>query len=243
MRIALLSDVHSNLTALEAVLADAAARGTEATWHLGDLVGYGPDPDAVVERLQAIDAACVMGNHDAAAVRLLSTADFNPLAAEAIEWTATIISETTRAYLRALPLVTTDGEVTRVHGSLREPLWEYLTTMPIAKAHFAAQETRLSAVGHTHLPLVVFEEEDGSIESEVPGDGDIILMGEGRACINPGGVGQPRDGDPRAAYAIFDTRTGAASFHRVPYDIAAVQTRMRAAALPTPLIDRLSRGR
>ena len=243
MQVALLADVHANLDALEAVLKHAARHGTTETWHVGDLVGYGPDPDAVVERLASIGADCVMGNHDAAAAGLLGTDDFNRLASEAAAWTAEIITPATREYLRALPLVTRDGMVTRAHGSLREPLWEYLTTIPAAKAQFAAQQTRLSIVGHTHTPLVIHEEDDGEISAEVPGEADIVFVRDGRHCINPGGVGQPRDGDPRASYAVLNLATGTASFYRVAYDIGAVQSRMRAAGLPEPLIDRLARGR
>ncbi len=243
MQVALLADVHANLDALDAVLKDAARHNAAETWHLGDLVGYGPDPDAVVERLTEVGAACVMGNHDAAAAGLLSTEDFNQLAATAAEWTARTITAATRDFLRSLPLVSRDGMVSRVHGSLREPLWEYLTTNSAARAHFAAQETRLSIVGHTHLPMVIHEEEDGEISAEIPEEGDIVFVRDGRHCINPGGVGQPRDGDPRACYALLDLSTGTASFYRVPYDIEAVQARMRAAGLPEPLIDRLARGR
>jgi len=243
MQVALLADVHANLDALEAVLKDAARHGIAEIWHLGDLVGYGPDPDAVVGRLAGTGAACVMGNHDAAAAGLLSTDDFNRLAAEAAAWTARTITEATREFLRSLPLVSRDGIVSRAHGTLREPLWEYLTTIPAAKAQFAAQQTRLSVVGHTHLPLVIHEEEDGEISAEVPDEGDIVFVRDGRHCINPGGVGQPRDGDPRACYALLDLSTGTVSFRRVAYDIGAVQARMRAAGLPEPLIERLARGR
>lgn len=243
MQVALLADVHANLDALEAVLNHAARHGAVETWHMGDLVGYGPDPDAVVERLKETGAACVMGNHDAAAAGLLDTDDFNRLASEAAAWTSRTIKDSTREYLRSLPLVSRDGMVSRAHGTIREPLWEYLTTIPAAKAQFAAQETRLSIVGHTHLPLVIHEEDGGEISAEVPGEGDIVFVQEGRHCINPGGVGQPRDGDPRACYAMLDLSTGTVSFHRVPYDIGAVQARMRAAGLPEALIERLARGR
>lgn len=243
MQVAVLADVHANLDALEAVLKDAARHNLAEIWNVGDLVGYGPDPNEVVERLREVGAVCLMGNHDAAAAGLLSTDDFNRLAAEAATWTSKTIADPTRDFLRSLPLVSRDGIVTRAHGTLREPLWEYLTTIPAAKAQFAAQQTRLSIVGHTHLPLVIHEDDDGEVSAEVPGEGDIVFVRDGRHCINPGGVGQPRDGDSRASYAVLDLSTGTASFYRVAYDIGAVQARMRAAGLPEPLIERLARGR
>jgi predicted phosphodiesterase len=243
MRVALISDVHANLTALDAVLAHAGARGIEAVWQLGDIVGYGPDPDAVVRRLKECAAAGVMGNHDAAAVGLMPLDDFNPTAAEANRWTAGQIDADSAAYLRSLPEVELDGEYTRVHGTLRGPLWEYMTTHEIAEAHFRLQQTPICVVGHTHLPAVVYRLRLGQHDSIRPADGEVFELGEGQVCVNPGGLGQPRDGDPRAPYAILDTSAATVTFHRVAYDIPAVQERIIEAGLPETLATRLARGR
>lgn len=244
MRVALLADIHANLAALEAVLRDAAAQGFDACWHLGDVVGYGPDPDAVVGRLVELEAPGVGGNHDGAAAGLLPLDQFVPLAAEANRWTAQTISPATLEFLRGLPQVVREGGVTLVHGTLADPVWEYFSTYEAAERHFALQETPWSVTGHTHLPLVVRQGPvSGELDIVVPEHGGVVELGAGPVCINPGSVGQPRDGDARAGYAILDTGTGEATFRRVEYDIAATQQRMMAAGLPGPLIERLARGR
>ncbi|MEP7215077.1 MAG: metallophosphoesterase family protein [Anaerolineaceae bacterium] len=243
MRIALLSDVHSNLAALDAVLAHALGERYEAVWHMGDLVGYGPDPDAVVVRMIAEGARCVMGNHDAAAVGNIGIEAFNGPAAEAAQWTMRTITVGSRAYLTALPQMEEDGLFTRVHGTASDPLWEYLSTYEAALRHFATVQTQYSVVGHTHFPLVVRELDDGGVDARTPEDGELVALGEGRACVNPGGVGQPRDGDPRSAYGLLDTADASVKFHRVSYDIAQTQARMREHGLPLMLIERLARGR
>lgn len=243
MRVALISDIHANLSALDAVLRHGRRERTEAVWQMGDIVGYGPDPDAVVARLREVGAVGVMGNHDAAAVGLIGTADFNPLAATACEWTAEAISADTRAYLEALPSTLRHGDFTCVHGTLREPLWEYLMTAEAAYAHFALQESPYSIVGHTHFPVVIRESPGGGLEAEPAGDRSVVVLGESRVCVNPGGAGQPRDGDPRGCYAVLDTDAMAVTFHRVEYDITAVQVRMYVAGLPEALASRLSHGR
>ncbi|MEP6871049.1 MAG: metallophosphoesterase family protein [Anaerolineaceae bacterium] len=243
MRIALLSDVHSNLAALDAVLAHASGERYEAVWHMGDLVGYGPDPDAVVARMIAEGARCVMGNHDAAAIGTIDIAAFNGPAAEAAQWTMRTITDASRAYLAALPQMEEDGLFTRVHGTASDPIWEYLSTYEAALRHFAAVQTQFSVVGHTHLPLVIRELDGAAVDASTPNEGELVALGEGRVCLNPGGVGQPRDGDPRSAYALLDTTEGSVTFHRVSYDIARTQARMHACGLPLMLIERLARGR
>ena len=225
------------------MVAAAKEDGATAWWHLGDVVGYGPDPDAVIDRLGELGASGVMGNHDAAAAGIIGTSDFNPLAAEAALWTASSISAASRDYLAGLPLQQADGAFTRVHGSLRDPIWEYLGTEKAARAHFAVQETPFSIVGHTHFPLVIVEGHGARFPVNVPGSGAVVKLGPERACVNPGCVGQPRDGDPRACYAVLDTEAPSVLFRRVPNDIAATQEKMRAAGLPEPLILRLSLGR
>ncbi|MBK6663308.1 MAG: metallophosphoesterase [Thermoflexaceae bacterium] len=161
MRVALISDVHANLPALEAVLAEAERAGAEAVWSMGDQVGYGAEPDAVVARLRAAGAVCVLGNHDAAVAGIIGTEEFNPLAAQAVRWTAANASPDTVAWLRSLPPTVQSEGWARAHGTLRDPMWEYLATGRAAAGHFAAQTTQWSAVGHTHVPMVLWEEREG----------------------------------------------------------------------------------
>jgi diadenosine tetraphosphatase ApaH/serine/threonine PP2A family protein phosphatase len=239
MRIAVLSDIHANLLALDAVLAHAGT--VDAVWHLGDVVGYGPDPDGVVDRLRAIGAQGVRGNHDAAACGGPEIDWFNPDARRAMEWTRETITDATRAWLEGLPERATIGGCELVHGSPREPLWEYVTSTGVARDNLALLEGPIGLHGHTHMP-VAWVAEDGRVEL-VRGRPDSSLELQGRrALINPGSVGQPRDGDPDAGYAILDPEAGRVSWHRVAYDIAAVQEQMRAAGLPGALRSRLSVG-
>lgn len=239
MRIAVVSDIHANLHALDAVLESAGV--VDAIWHLGDVVGYGPEPDAVVERLRAIGATGVRGNHDAAAAGGPEIEWFNPDARRAMEWTRTTISAGTRSWLEALPQTLLRDDCTLVHGSPREPIWEYVTSVPVARANLAVLESRIGLHGHTHLP-VAFIEEDGRIEVVSPGDGSVLELRGRRALVNPGSVGQPRDGDPRSSFLVLDTDTDSVSWHRAAYDVAAVQARMRAVGLPGSLAARLSVG-
>ena len=239
MRIAVLSDIHSNLVALDAVLAHAG--GVDAIWHLGDVVGYGPDPDGVVARLEGLGAVGVRGNHDDAAIGGSGIDWFNPDARRAMEWTRTRIDPATRTWLAAQPERRTVGDATLVHGSQREPLWEYLTSVPVARANFTVLATAIGLNGHTHLPAA-FVEEDGTIVVVSPGDGSTLELDGRRGLLNPGSVGQPRDGDPRAAYLVLDVAAGRVAWHRVAYDVAAVQADMRSVGLPTALVARLSIG-
>lgn len=242
MRIAIISDVHSNLAALDAVLADAEGRGAEAIWNLGDTVGYGPDPNGVVARLAEAGAVSVLGNHDAAATGRIGTEWFNRLAAEAAEWTRDALEAETAAYIDGLSEVVREGDWTLVHGTLRGPIWEYLITEEAAEGHFERQETPYSAVGHTHVPLRVRHGTRG-VEGDTPVEGEEVALAEGPLCVNPGSVGQPRDGDPRASYALVDGEAGTVTHHRVGYDLAETQRRMGEAGLPRELAARLSAGR
>lgn len=239
MRIAVLSDVHSNLVALDAVLEHAGP--VDAIWHLGDIVGYGPDPDGVVARLAEVKAAGVRGNHDAAALGGDEIEYFNPEARAAIEWTRETISDATRAWLAALPERRTDGEMTLIHGSPRDPTWEYLTSASIARASFAALSTAHGLNGHTHVPAA-FTLDDDRVVPFRPRDGESLSFAGLRTLLNPGSVGQPRDGDPAASYLILDPERQVASWHRVAYDIRAVQASMHDVGLPARLAERLSHG-
>jgi len=241
MRYGVVADIHANLAAFEAVLADMG--DVDALWCLGDLVGYGPDPNECIELLRRHDHLCVMGNHDMAAIGQLDTADFNPEAAQAISWTSSRLSEHSRLYLAALPERLVAGPFTLVHGSPRSPIWEYITNEMRAAANFDQFATPACLVGHTHVPALYLQPSPGeSILARVPGPGDSVEVGRARLIANPGGVGQPRDGDPRAAYAIYDTDSGILEWHRVEYPIRVTQQRMRDLGLPRRLIERLAFG-
>ncbi len=243
MRCAVISDIHANLAALDAVLADIGEQA-EAIWCLGDIVGYGPDPNECVARLQERGIVSVAGNHDWACLGKLDLADFNLDAREACRWTAEQLSEASRAFLEGLPLSLVFDEWTLVHGSPREPIWEYLTSPGAVLENLPFLQTRLCLVGHTHVPLA-FHVPDGetlTCRRRWLLDGDELSLQSGRWILNPGGIGQPRDGDPRAAYLLVDTETLAAEMRRVPYPVETTQRRMLEAGLPANLIQRLSFG-
>lgn len=240
MRIAVLSDIHANLPALEAML--AALGRVDAVWHLGDVVGYGPHPDEVVARLRELGAVGVRGNHDAAALDVEMAEWFNPDARRAIEWTAGRISATTRAWLGALPERLEDEGLTLVHGSPRDPTWEYMTTAQEARTNLASFATTHLLFGHTHVPIA-YRHDGGRMETLVATDGGSLALDARRILANPGSVGQPRDGDPRASAAILDTATATLTWRRVAYPVAKTQADIRAVGLPGWLADRLVEGR
>ena len=244
MRIAVLSDIHANLPALEAVASDLPT--VDQVWVLGDTVGYGPQPNEVIATLQAMGARSVLGNHDGAAIGTVDPAYFNPDARAAIEWTAGAIDANARAYMAALPEVRRDGELTAVHGSPRDPVWEYITDASIAAANFDAFETRLCLFGHTHLPIA-YRSVDGHVEATPGMPGEPVGLDGHRALLNPGSVGQPRDGLSDAAYGILVTdgtpTDDTFEFRRVRYDIDRTQRLMRQVGLPARLAERLSYGR
>jgi predicted phosphodiesterase len=242
MRALILSDVHSNLEALQAVMGDAQRRGgCDVTWALGDLVGYGPDPSTCLELLRSYPLLAVAGNHDHAAIGKLDPSEFNSAAASAARWTAAQLSENDVEFLDRLPLVAVCEPFTLVHGSLRAPVWEYLLSGESALATLALLETRYCLVGHSHIPFICQENQGAPCFVEFTED-DVIELDERRWIINPGGVGQPRDRDPRPSYAIYDSEAGTIERHRVTYSIRDTQQKMELAGLPRYLIDRLSHG-
>jgi len=245
MRIAVVTDVHANLAALEAVLRHAEGeRALDAVWALGDLVGYGPQPSACLARLRGLPLTAVAGNHDLAAAGAIDLRQFNTTAADASRWTAAQLSDEDKAFLLSLPRTLVVEPFSLAHGSLRDPIWEYLITRIAALAQFDRMETPFSMVGHTHVPLLFAESDDPwEPRHELLYDGDVVQLGETRLILNPGGVGQPRDGDPRAAYAVYDAGETTVTFHRVPYEVALTQAAMAEAGLPASLIARLGRGR
>jgi len=239
MRICVLSDIHGNLPALDAVL--EALKPYDAVWQLGDVVGYGPQPDEVVARLAEVNAVGVRGNHDAAALGELATHTFNDDARIAVEWTAERIRPATRNWLAALPSRSVDTPFTLVHGSPRDPTWEYVFTPSIARANLGSFGTRHCMVGHTHVPLV-FRERAARVDGIQPQDGSTYDLDAERLIINPGSVGQPRDGDPRASAMMLDTDQQRLEWRRVEYPVEEVQKLMADLDLPVRLIARLRFG-
>jgi diadenosine tetraphosphatase ApaH/serine/threonine PP2A family protein phosphatase len=246
-RTLIVSDIHANLTALEAVIRDAEHPGPiDAVWSLGDCVGYGPQPGECIARLKGFGAAMVAGNHERAATGAIGTEDFNPDAAAAAQWTKARLNPDDKAFLDALAEVECRDDFTIVHGTLRWPIWEYLFDSEAALGHLALQNTPFGLVGHTHVPMLVVEDRTSFEGCQLfrLADGEKIDLDPNiRMVINPGSVGQPRDGDPRASYAIYDSDAPSIGLHRVEYDIAATQKLMGEANLPRWLIERLSTGR
>ena len=239
----LVSDVHSNLEAFQSVIEDAERQGGfDEIWSLGDLVGYGPDPAACVDLLRSSRHKAVAGNHDLAAVGSLSLDRFNPYAAAANRWTAGQITKEQSEYISGLPLQLEAGEFTLVHGSPRDPIWEYLTTEEAAIACFTHIDTYWCAVGHSHVPFICIPRADGAVFMAFP-EGRSIQLDDQALIVNPGSVGQPRDGDPRASYILYDESSQTLIHRRVAYDISRTQEKMRRNDLPDYLIDRLAVGR
>ncbi len=239
MRVAVVSDIHANLVALDAVL--AAVGSVDAVWQLGDIVGYGPEPDGVVDRLRSIGAIGVAGNHDLAALGGSEIDWFNPDARDAMEWTRGRIDDHTRTWLTTLPTTRDEQGMTLVHGSPRDPVWEYVTSVPVARANLAVLETSVGLHGHTHVPMA-WADRDGRIDAIAPGPGSSFRLDGRPALLNPGSVGQPRDGDPTASWLEIDTDAGLATWRRIGYEIEAVRRAMLDAGLPRQLADRLRLG-
>ena len=243
MHYAIIADIHANLAAFQAVLEDIKHRGgVEEVWCLGDVVGYGPDPHQCIELLRQYNHVCVAGNHDWAAIDKLSLSEFNSDAAAACRWTAQQLSPEDVEYLESLPLVIEKDNFTLVHGSPREPIWEYLLSVSNARENFAYFHSQFCLVGHSHVPSVFKYTETGDC-SFSPFKANIgLVLGRSRLIINPGGIGQPRDGDPRASYAMFDSEARMVRLYRVPYDIGITQARMVEHNLPMRSVARLSYG-
>jgi diadenosine tetraphosphatase ApaH/serine/threonine PP2A family protein phosphatase len=242
MRYAVLADIHSNLEAFQAVLTDLEERGgADEIWCLGDIVGYGPDPRECIRLLRQYRSSCVAGNHDWAAIGKLDTSAFNPEAAAASQWTAGALTKEDADYLASLPLTLSQGDFTMVHGSPREPVWEYILSVHTAKANFGHFDSKFCLIGHSHSPLLFELDSKNSCRlHQLPEQ--LSLKTESRFIINCGSVGQPRDGDPRASYAIIDTEQEFLWHYRVKYNFKATQEKILDADLPVRLASRLSVG-
>ena len=243
MRYAIIADIHANLAAFKTVLDDIESRGgVSEIWCLGDIVGYGPEPHECIALIRQTNHICVAGNHDWAAIGKIDTTEFNPDAAAACNWTAEQLSSDDGDYLTNLPLTIEKDDFTLVHGSPREPIWEYILSTDIAEANFDYFKSPFCLVGHSHAPLVFHQDGTGACSFSRLLSDEELPLGEGRLIINPGGVGQPRDGDPRASYAIYDSESRVVTLYRVPYDINATQAKMVTQELPRRLATRLSYG-
>lgn len=230
MRTLVISDIHANLNALQAVLAGAGK--VEQVWFLGDVVGYGPDPNECVEILEKLpNLQALMGNHDAALMGYISIDRFNREAAQAIEVQSLIVTQKTIDFLELLRIKIELPDLTLVHGSPRNPIWEYVLSPAAARVNLEHVETYGCLIGHSHVPMIFYENEDGFIRTLLPESGD-RWKPQGRFLLNPGSVGQPRDYDPRASYVIWDDEEETWGFKRVAYEIEPVQDRIMALGIP-----------
>lgn len=245
MRVAAISDVHANLPALEAVLAAARAAEVEETWCLGDVVGYGVEPDACADLLREGCEVCLVGNHDLAVLGALDVRDFSEAAAVAVEWTREAVSEGTLEFLGELNPAEERAGLGLFHASPRDPVWEYVLSGEQADAGMDAHPERIGLIGHSHVALFFTRPlagEGGEPRGAQASDGALLDLGRGEWLLNPGSVGQPRDGDPRAAWLELDTEAATARFHRVEYEIDRAAGPIAEAGLPRRLADRLYLG-
>jgi len=243
MRCLIISDVHANLAALETVFRDAGQ--FDIIWCLGDMVGYGPDPNECISLLREYPHVCLAGNHDWAALGKLDIRTFNGDARAANHWTQSVLTQESYAYLRGLEPQHVEQGYTLVHGSPRQPIWEYILDPLTAELNFSAFKTPVCFVGHTHVPVCFYLPEpsdDHLCEPRSPRYGQLIPLTSGRWIVNPGSVGQPRDGLPYAGYAMLDTENHTLEHRRVEYPVEVTQEKMRAYRLPHRLIERLALG-
>ncbi|MDQ3644492.1 MAG: metallophosphatase family protein [Actinomycetota bacterium] len=241
MKIALLSDVHGNLPAFRAVLDAVDASDAEAIWFLGDLVGYGANPDECVALAAERCDLCLAGNHDLGVLNRIDIADFSPPAAAAALWTRERADEATIDFLSGLE-PRRDGEAIGLfHASPRDPVWEYVLSTSQAEGCMDQMDERVTAIGHTHVALR-FARANGQIDGEAMTDGGACDLSEGEWLLNPGSVGQPRDGDPRAAWLLLDTGSWSAEWRRTDYPVGQAADAIEAAGLPRSLGQRLFIG-
>lgn len=240
MRTAIFGDIHANLEALEAVLEDAEGQGVTDYVCLGDVVGYNADPVACLNKVREMGCPTVKGNHDQDASEDHSLDSMNPVAASALQWTREQLDDDQRLWLKNLRMVRQVSDYTIVHSTLDQPVhWNYVTNRFDAMSNFSYQFTQICFHGHTHVPRVYIKSDK---VREVPAE-SIEIEANSKYFINVGSVGQPRDGDPRACYAILDHDHKLVVFRRVEYDISTTQKKIREAELPEMLAERLAEGR
>jgi diadenosine tetraphosphatase ApaH/serine/threonine PP2A family protein phosphatase len=242
MRVAIASDVHGNRQAFEAVIAAAEDAGADELWCLGDLVGYGGEPDDCVALADEHCAVCLAGNHDLAVTGELPIDEFSRGAALAVRWTRDVVTHETLAFLRALEPAGAAEGLGLFHASPRDPIWEYVLSGLTAELCFDATNFRVSFVGHSHVALSFHRPDGQPATGATRKAGEALDLGAGEWLLNPGGAGQPRDGDPRAAWLLLDTDRLIAEWRRAEYDIAGAQSAIRAAGLPDSLAERLQYG-
>jgi predicted phosphodiesterase len=242
MRVAIATDIHGNRHAFEAVIDAAERDGAEELWCLGDLVGYGGDPDASVALARRHCTVCLAGNHDLAVVDVLSLEEFSRGAALAATWTRDVIQPETREFLLSLKPEGNAQGVGLFHASPRDPIWEYVLSGLTAELCFDVTDFRVSLIGHSHVALSFDRQEGTPASGTTRKEGTELDISKGQWLINPGSTGQPRDGDPRAAWLMLDTDRWTAKYMRAEYDIAGAQAAIRAANLPDSLAERLQHG-
>lgn len=238
----MVSDIHGNRQAFEAVLADIGARGCDEIWCLGDLVGYGAEPDECVTLAAQRASISLAGNHDLAVTGAIDVDDFSSHARTAAVWTRKHASQSTLEYLNGLAPMGSSAGFGLYHASPRDPVWEYVLEPSQATACIAMQPERVALIGHSHVALAFWQSGEPDAEGRLYGDGEVIDFSQARWLLNPGSVGQPRDGDNRAAWLELDLVGQTASYHRCAYDIEGAIAAIQAAGLPSPLGERLRLG-
>lgn len=243
MRIGVISDIHGNWHALEAVLHALEGESPDAVWCLGDLVGYGPRPNSCCAAVQERADVCLSGNHDLGVLGTIDLDEFSSEAAESARWTREVLDRGSRSFLERLSPSheAPEAGASLYHASPRDPVWEYVLTVEAASAALRDTLEPVVLVGHSHVAIAVSLDDDGLGGGLAPGGTDVDLSGS-RWLLNPGSVGQPRDGDPRAAYVVLDLSASVARFRRVAYDIEKTQSEIRGHGLPESLATRLARG-
>jgi predicted phosphodiesterase len=242
MKVAVISDIHANRQAFEATLEAAAASEASEVWCLGDLVGYGAEPDACVELAREHAAVCLAGNHDLAVTGEISLEEFSRGASMAAEWTREVMAPENVEFLRTLRPEGSEGDLGLYHASPRDPVWEYVLSALLAELCLDVQDSRICLIGHSHVALSFVRRDGQPATGEPQRAGTVLDIAAGEWLLNPGSVGQPRDGDPRASWLLLDLDAMEASFQRAEYDIAGAAAAIRAARLPDSLAERLEYG-
>lgn len=242
MKVAVISDVHGNRQALEAVLEAIAATDASELWCLGDLVGYGADPDACVALASEHAAVCLAGNHDLAVTGEVPVQEFSRGAGIAVQWTREMITPEHLRFLGGLRPQGQEGRIGLYHASPRDPVWEYVLSALLAELCMDEQPSRICLIGHSHVALSFVRRDGQPASGEPRREGACLDLSEGEWLLNPGSVGQPRDGDPRASWLLLDLDGLTASFRRTGYDVAGAAAAIRAAHLPDSLAERLEYG-